>query len=534
MVDALDDDAVARLRSFKAREEKPFALMFPSLEMIKQYCQVSPWEERLLLSPECPIVLLKRLASSHQEAATIAVSAAPGNPYLGVMLPYTPLHHILMRQLGLPVVATSGNIKDEPICIDENEALHRLAGVAELFLIHNRPIVRHVDDSIVRVILGSEMVIRRARGYAPLPVASAKSSKTIIALGGHLKNTIAFANAGDIFLSQHIGDLETAEAYNAFKRVIESFKTLYQAEPEIAVCDMHPDYLSRKYAVKSGLRVIEVQHHYAHILACMAENELEAPVLGVAWDGTGYGTDGAVWGGEFLLVNDSGFSRTAHFRNFTLPGGEKAVKEPRRAALGLLYEICGDSLFSMDLKILSAFSTSELKNLSIMLKQGINTPVTSSAGRLFDAAAAILGLKYINNFEGQAAMELEFAADTVDTDELYPFEVRKEEDKFIIDWIDTFKGMMEDMSNRIPLQYIARKFHNTMAEMILDIVIKVNMKKVVLSGGCFQNGILTELTVGKLEKAGFAPYWHQRVPPNDGGIALGQVMAAIHNLKEEL
>ncbi|NQS97086.1 MAG: carbamoyltransferase HypF [candidate division Zixibacteria bacterium] len=527
IVDAVNEKAVLRLRERKAREEKPFALMYPAMDMIESHCFVSPSEKRLLQSPECPIVLLKRKSSNNPELQPVAPSVAPNNPYLGIMLPYTPLHHILMRELGFPVIATSGNLKDEPICIDENDALQRLSGIADFFLMHNRPIVRHIDDSIVRVVLDRELVLRRARGYAPLPVNSKKQNRPVLAVGGHLKNTIAITDGKELFLSQHIGDLETAQAYSAFQNTIDSLSGLYDFSPEVIVCDRHPDYLSSKYARKSGLPVIEVQHHFAHILSCMAENELEGSVLGVSWDGTGYGLDGSIWGGEFLHTAGSGFERAAHLRTFPLPGGESAVKEPRRSALGLLFAIYGDDLFNREgLKPLEAFSSLELKNLRTMLTRKLNSPLTSSAGRLFDAVASIIGIRHINGFEGQAAMELEFLTDDTASTEYYPFDIKEGSPSVIVDWAPMIQLIVEDVERGISKREIAVRFHNTMVEMMTAIARRINENRIILTGGCFQNRYLTERAVNRLRSEGFQPYWHQRVPPNDGGIAVGQAYAA--------
>ena len=352
MVDATNQEAVQELRKRKRREEKPFALMYPSLNLIKSHCEISPLEERLLISPESPIVLLKEKSGSNEH---IAEAVAPGNPYLGIMLPYTPLHHILMTELNSPVVATSGNISDEPICIDEHEAPERLGEIADFFLVHNRPIARHVDDSIVRIVLDREIVMRRARGYAPLPISIKKKIPSILAVGAHLKNTIALSVENQIFVSQHIGDLETDAAFHAFQNVIQSFEQLYDSKPELVVCDAHPDYLSTQYAQTLNLPIQTVQHHYAHVSACMLENELEPPLLGVSWDGTGYGSDNTVWGGEFFLVSQDHYERIAHFRPFPLPGGELAIKEPRRSATGLLQEMYGD-LADMKLPPFKSFS----------------------------------------------------------------------------------------------------------------------------------------------------------------------------------
>lgn len=518
VVDARQEGAVRRLRERKRREEKPFALMYPSLEMVRAHCEVSEAEERVLCSPEAPIVLLRR---SEQEA--VAPSVAPRNPYLGVMLPYTPLHHLLMRELGFPIVATSGNLSDEPICTDEHEALERLAGIADLFLVHNRPIARHVDDSVVRVLLGRELVLRRARGYAPLPVLVKELLPPLLAVGAHLKNTVALSVGRQVFLSQHIGDLETAQALEAFRRVVADVRGLWEHQPQAVACDMHPDYLSTQMAHRLGLPVREVQHHLAHTLACMAENELEPPVLGVSWDGTGYGTDGTVWGGEFLLVREEGWERFAHLRPFRLPGGDRAIKEPRRAALGVLYELLGEEAFAL---LETAFTPEECRVLASALRQGVQAPLTTSAGRLFDAVAALVGLRQRVNFEGQAAMELEFLTHGVDSDERYPFAFAGEAPPYLLDWAPLLQAVLEDLRCQTPAAQIAVRFHNTLAEMIVEVAQRAEVERVALSGGCFQNAYLTVRTVRRLAEAGFRPYWHQRVPPNDGGIALGQILAA--------
>jgi hydrogenase maturation protein HypF len=531
MADARNAVAVDLLRARKHREEKPFALMYPDIEQIEKDCKVSQLEARLLSAGESPIVLLER--RENFSLSSLAASVAPGNPYLGVMLPYTPLHHLLMRGINAPVIATSGNLSDEPICIDEQEALKRLSGIADLFLVHNRPIVRHVDDSIVRIVLERELVLRRARGYAPLPLRLKEAIPSILAVGGHLKNTIAISVGNNIFLSQHIGDLENKESLQAFRQVIDSFKNIYHLNPAQIAADLHPDYLSTKFAQESGLPITSIQHHYAHVAACMADNELEGPVLGVAWDGTGYGLDGTIWGGEFILADNSGFKRIATFRKFRLPGSIPAVKEPRRVALGLLYEMMGERAFEQkDLHPIKAFGNSEIQVLTQMLSKGINAPWTSSAGRLFDAIASLSGLRQKMQFEGQAAMELEFAAALDKTEEAYPFAITGAkpsgslEEITIIDWEPLIQAVLEDVHDAIPLAKISKKFHNTLGSMIVAIAQQAGEESIVLTGGCFQNRILLESAVERLTAAGFRAYWHQRVPANDGGIALGQIVAA--------
>ncbi|HEX4086802.1 MAG TPA: carbamoyltransferase HypF [Chthoniobacteraceae bacterium] len=519
MVDARSEAAVKRLRKQKRREEKPFALMMPSLAAVREACEVSAAEERLLVSPECPIVLLRA------RKAQVAAPVAPGNPYLGVMLPYSPLHHLLMAELGFPVVATSGNLSDEPICTDEREAVERLRGIADIFLVHNRPIERHMDDSIARIVCGGEQILRRARGYAPLPIHVDEPLPAILAVGAHVKTSIALSAGTEIFVSQHIGDLETAPAHTAFRKTAADLPRLYDAAPEAVACDLHPDYLSTQFAMQYPARVIPVQHHYAHVLACMAENDLRPPVLGISWDGTGFASGGAVWGGEFLLVNGEGFERVGYFREFRLPGGEAAVKEPRRCALGVLFEIFGEELWDRD-DLLRNFSKREIRPLRQMLERNINSPLTSSAGRLFDAVAALSGLRRHCSFEGQAAMELEFAVDPEITD-AYPFAITGP----VVDWQPMILEILHDLMLNADIRFISSRFHHTLSRIIVAMAQKIGTPSVALTGGCFQNRILTERAASQLGAAGFQPHWHQRVPPNDGGIALGQILGAARQMK---
>ncbi|MBI4559124.1 MAG: carbamoyltransferase HypF [Candidatus Hydrogenedentes bacterium] len=525
LVDARNDGAVRRLRERKQREEKPLALMFPHVAEIREACVLTELEERLLTSPEAPIVLLR------SRGTNVAHSVAPGNPYLGAMLPYTPLHHLLMREIGFPVVATSGNLSDEPICTDEHEALTRLHGIADGFLVHNRPIVRHMDDSVVRVVAGRELVLRRARGYAPLPVQLGETAEPILAVGAHLKNTIAITAGRNAFISQHIGDLETVQAHGAFEHAGRSLRQLYEAHPECVACDMHPDYLSTEFARRLGVEVLEVQHHFAHVGACMAEHGLSGPVLGVSWDGAGYGPDGTVWGGEFLRATLTDFQRVAHFLDFPLPGGDKAARAPFRSALGLLYELYGDELFQLkNLAPVAALIPRERAVFSRMLLLGVNTPRCSSAGRIFDAVAALVGLRQRAAFEGQAAMELEFACDGVACEESYPVALGGKSQPFHLDWRRMLVGILHDLTDGIGVPQISAKFHNTLVDAILEVARRVGEPRVVLSGGCFQNRRLTERAVQRLKLAGFIPYYHHRVPPNDGGIALGQAAIAAARL----
>ena len=523
IVDARNEDAVIRLRQRKHREEKPFALMYPSLDTVRADCEVSDLEERLLLSPESPIVLIRngrRDARRPHRQDACAPSVAPGNPNLGVMLPYTPLHHLLMRELSFPIVATSGNLSDEPICIDEHEALQRLNGIADAFLIHNRPIVRHVDDSIVRVICGREMILRRARGYAPLPIVVKRKVRkqqlrTVLAVGAHLKNTVALKLDNNVFISQHIGDLETKQAYSAFQSSAQDLPRLYDARIDLVACDMHPDYLSTKYADEIAGRAgsplpdanaphsprrasymtrptkVTIQHHFAHVAACMAENNLEPPVLGAAWDGTGYGLDGSIWGGEFLLVKkDGSFERVAHFRQFRLPGGDRAIKEPRRSALGLLYEIFGEAAWDFS-QLAVGLSEQEKSLLRQILKKQINAPLTSSVGRLFDAVAALLRLRQTSSFEGQAAMELEFTRQA-DVADAYSFVVTPTA-PIVVDWEPAIRELLDDLARGEDAGLVSAKFHNGLVEATVAVAKKIGEQNIVLSGGCFQNRYLTEI-----------------------------------------
>ncbi len=529
MVDASSPEAVRELRVRKRRSNKPLAVMYPTIEMIKRDCALTDLEVDLLCSAESPIVICHR----NGVAPRIAEEVAPGNPYLGVMLPYTPLHHILMRQLNQPVVATSGNLSEEPLCIDEHEALRRLKGIADCLLVHDRPIHRHVDDSVARKVAGSVQIIRRARGYAPLPIMLHQNLPESIAVGGHLKNTVAIGKGRQIFVSQHIGDLESLESNEAFKDSLRDLTVLYELNPSCVAHDAHPDYASTRHAAAlSGIKVA-VQHHYAHVLSCMADNNVEAPLLGVAWDGTGFGLDRTIWGGEFLAVNETSFDRVAHFRSFPLPGGDIVAKEPRRSAAGVLYEIC-DGSYSIWRKSLpdNSFSDSEAEVLWKMLRQGLNAPRTTSVGRLFDAVGALLGLSQECTFEGEAAMMLEFATANDSTSTSYQFGLDRNTAGYEIDWRPMIVAITADREAGVTISQIAVKFHNTLTEIIVTVAQRVQLRRVLLSGGCFQNKYLSERTISRLRSSGFLPYWHHQIPTNDGGIAVGQLVAAARSLEK--
>lgn len=531
IVDAENFSAVQNLRNRKHRDEKPFAIMFPSIESIKNNCEIDQEEERILLSPESPIVIVKKKNLQTQ----LAENVAPNNPNLGVMLPYTPLHHLLIKELKKPIIATSGNISEEPICIDNVEALEKLKTLADYFLVHNRPIVRHVDDSIVRVIHHRKMMMRRARGFAPLPITfdfnnEDEKNLTVLSVGAHLKNSVALKVKNNIFISQHIGDLSTEESHRAFKNVINDFLVLYNAQPETVVSDLHPDYLSTKYSNSISEKVKSFQHHYAHIASCRIENHFDGDALGVSWDGTGLGFDNSIWGGEFYHSSYDNYKHIAQFKKFNLPGGESAIKEPRKAAAGLLHTLFGSDFIKNNLNYFETnFTNAESQAIQSMLNKNINCPATSSVGRLFDAVASLLNLCHKTNFEGQAAMLLEFAADEKES-EYYPFELIENE-ILIIDWSSIITNILFDLQNKVSVRKIASKFHNSLVEIIFTVTKKLKYDNVILSGGCFQNKILTERVIEILESKKINVFWHQRVSPNDGGISLGQIAAYLIDLK---
>lgn len=509
------------LRKRKNREEKPFALMAPSMEYILKFCDVNDFESRLLNSPEAPIVFLKKKPGIN---LPVFSQIAPGNPYLGVMLPYTPLHHLLMYKLNCFIIATSGNLSEEPMCCTNKEAFERLGGIADYFLIHNRPIVRPVDDSVLRVINQKELMIRRARGYAPFPVIlnnhSRKNTESVLAVGGHLKNTIALKKGDNVFVSPHIGDLSNFASYSVFENTCLDLQNIYETSPAKIIHDLHPEYLSTKFAAESNKTAVGIQHHLAHVISCKTENQVEGDAVGVSWDGTGLGLDSTIWGSEFFLLNDEYFSHIAQFQQFRLPGGEKAIKEPRRSALGILYQLFSEDVLSKEI-ITKHFDRQTLNLLIQSLKNKINSPLTSSAGRIFDAAASILDICQVNNYEGQAGMMLEFKC-IRNVKSFYNFQIKNKEEISVIKWDELFMGMLSDIGDKVDAGIITMKFHNTLARIILEIIRKIDIKKVVLSGGCFQNMILTEITIELLESEGYKVYTHQRIPPNDGGISLGQ------------
>ena len=512
MCDARSEGAVAELRRRKARPSKPFAVMYPAFSDVTADCMVLPAEKALLMSVEAPIVLLRK-----RNAVSLADGISPGNPNLGVMLPSTPLHHMLMAELAFPIVATSGNRAGEPICIDADDAVECLKGIADVFLVHDRPISGRCDDSIVRVMAGRDTILRRARGYAPLPIiVRHQFPEPVLAVGGHLKNTVALAVRDRIFVSSHIGNLDTPEACAAHKDAADLLCRIYSSDPEKIAHDLHPEYRSTQMARARRGRSVAVQHHYAHALACMAENGVEPPCLAVTWDGSGYGPDHTVWGGEFLKIKPGGYDRALHFLPFPLLGGDAAVRDPKRAALGLLSTLEGEDAFKRDVGL----PVEDVRLMTSALTKNINCPLTSSAGRLFDAVAALTGIGTENTFEGQAAMALEFAADP-HVGEAYPFDVKDG----IIDWRPMVRHILQDIECGVGPGTVSAKFHVTLASMILAAAKSVGEETILLTGGCFQNALLLSSAKEALELSGFTVCTHQQVPPNDGGLALGQVMA---------
>ncbi|QFY44851.1 carbamoyltransferase HypF [Candidatus Methylospira mobilis] len=525
LANAQNEDAVLRLRLRKHRPAKPFALMMRDLEMARRYCDVSAAEIALLGSSAAPIVLCRR-----REHAGLAASIAPASGRLGLMLAYSPLHHLLLADFGAPVVATSGNAGGEPICVDEYDALRRLGAIADCLLVHNRPVQRPLDDSVMRVAAGKPLMLRRARGFAPMALELPGCLPPILATGGHLKNTVALALGSQAILSQHLGDLDTTACLTLHRDTQAELGALYRVQPQAVAVDSHPDYAGGRIAEQGALPIIRVDHHYAHALACIAEHGLQAPVLAVVWDGIGLGADGGLWGGEFLRIEAAGYRRIASLWPLRLPGGERAIREPRRAALSVLHELGLETATITD-----AFEVSELATLTAMLHKGFKSPSTSSAGRLFDALAGLLGVCQINEFEGQAAMALESLAEQADEADalLYPCELLMDASLPRVDWRPLFRALLNDARRGVSPPQLAYRFHASLADAILRAVQQQDIATVVLSGGCFQNRLLLELSNARLQQAGFKVYWPQQIPPNDGGLALGQLAAALINFKQE-
>jgi hydrogenase maturation protein HypF len=575
--DAASEQAVAALRARKHREDKPFAVMTADIAAARRLCAVDDAEVGLLASPARPIVLLAR-----QPGAEVARSVAPGNRQLGVMLPYTPLHHLLLEAAGRPLVLTSGNVSDEPIAYRDADAIDRLAGIADAFLVHDRAIHIRTDDSVARALRGRPALIRRSRGYVPEPVrVPGGFPRPVLACGAELKNTFCLAKDRHAFVSHHIGDLENAETLRSFTEGIEHFTRLFDITPQVVAYDLHPEYLSTKYALDlAGVDLVGVQHHHAHIASCLADNEAEGPVIGVAFDGTGYGPDGTIWGGEFLIATTSGFRRAGHLAPVPMPGGAAAVRQPWRMAAAYLDELArggavselaagvagpgvvraggpGGSLDVTGLDV-ARRNAGRWDAVTAMGRRRLNAPLTSSAGRLFDAAAAVLGVRDEITYEGQAAIELEQLAspsqaaaynarimttgdgpgERAATDEGAEPAGMARSDSFLVIGADLISAVVEDLMAGVPREIIAARFHNGLAALIQRgcefLRDQHGLNTVALSGGVFQNLLLLGRTLTRLEASGFTVLTHSRVPCNDGGISLGQAVVAAALSKRSL
>ena len=527
--DARNDSAVAELRKRKRRSDKPFAIMTRDLAAARKLCDVSQADEAALLHLRRPIVILPRLPN-----ADLARGIAPGNNTVGVMLPYTPLHYLLFSDSPeadaefSALVMTSGNLSEEPIVVSNGEALTRLDGVADWFLLHNRDIAMRVDDSVVRTFEGQERVLRRSRGYAPQAIDLKTPMEEVLAVGGELKNAFCLAKGQYAILSQHIGDLENYETLRFFEETLSNMKHLFKVEPRALAYDLHPNYMSTKMALASPIeRKIGVQHHHAHIASCMAENHLRGKVIGVAFDGTGYGTDGRIWGGEFLVADFAGFARRAHLRNVLLPGGDVAVRQPWRMALSYLRDTFGGQL-PEGLECFRGVNEKQLKLVDAMLSRRFQTIETSSCGRLFDAIAALVGLGSSVTFEGQAAIALEAAAQDA-VERRYEFDIQQS-DPLIVDFRPTVAAIVEDLFRGRSAGEISAKFHNTLSGAITEVCCRIRetdgLSRVCLSGGTFQNHYLLTRATTDLRSRGFGVFLHSVVPANDGGLSLGQAVIA--------
>jgi hydrogenase maturation protein HypF len=546
--DATNDAVVKTLRQRKKRFSKPFAVMVATVDEAKRYCYVSSEEEKLLASPQSPIVLMRWM-----EGSSISQEVAPNLQFLGIMLPYTPLHHILLRDIGRPLVMTSGNLSEEPIARDNDEALRRLSGIADYFLVHNRDIYSRYDDSVAMVERGTVQLIRRARSYAPYPIRLPFRTRQVLGCGAEDKNTFCLTRDNYAFVSQHIGDMENMETLEHFDRTISLYKRLFHIEPEIIAYDLHPDYLATKYAQElgeSGMKLIPVQHHHAHIASCLADNGLEGPVIGVALDGTGMGADGNIWGGEFLIADYRNFNRVGHLEYLPLPGGDAAVKRPRRTAIGYILTLLGENALNAviasqaehsQLTSIGQVGEVEIEVIKRQIERKINSPLTSSMGRLFDAISALLGIRGEIDYEGQAAVELEMAAHSSVTareldeaisgnNESYPYDIVEDKGIRIVRLRDLFAAVIEDLHQGISKGRISVEFHNTVARMINEmchlIADETGLSQVALSGGVFQNRLLLRRTVNLLESSGFQVFSHRQVPCNDGDVSLGQAVIA--------
>ncbi|HIJ88896.1 MAG TPA: carbamoyltransferase HypF [Desulfuromonadales bacterium] len=546
-VDACNHAAVERLRERKKRDEKPFAVMSASLEVARELACMSDMEERLLTSPEAPIVIVRK-----RLPAPLSPLIAPNNGWLGLMLPYAPLHQLLFKVRGsrfkvqgstpatmnleprtglTALVMTSGNISDEPVVFEDHDALTSLAGIADYFLLHDRPIHIRCDDSVLRVFQGKPLFYRRARGYAPRAVKLPFPVRPLLATGAELKSVICLAAGDRAVLSQHIGDLKNIYTFDSFVHTVTHLSDTLEIKPELIASDLHPDYLSSRFAENSGLPCIQVQHHHAHLASCMAENNLDGDVIGIIFDGTGYGPDGTIWGGEFLVGGYDGYQRAGHFRPVPMPGGDAAVREPWRMALAYLYKAVGEDAFSIDHPVTRRLPKNEQILFAQMLKRGINSPLTSSCGRLFDAVAALLNIRHVVSYDGQGAIELEAVAEIADQGGGFSYKVEiNDKTPLQLDFSPMFIELLHDINSNVETSAIAHRFHRTVASAATDICLRIaestGLDRIILSGGVFQNRLLSEMIYTALTDLGLQVFSHRLVPPNDGGIALGQAAIA--------
>lgn len=533
-VDATNHAAVARLRQRKKRDEKPFAVMAVDLHTARTLAELSTLEERLLTAPEAPIVLVKK-----REPSPLAPLIAPNNGWLGLLLPYTPLHHLLFSATDgesgqfSALVMTSGNISDEPVAYQDTDALRQLADIADVFLSHDRPIHIRCDDSVLRVFHGEPLFYRRSRGYTPKAITLPMTVPPLLASGAELKNVICLAAGTHAFLSQHIGDLKNQATFTSFSHTIEHLSTLLAIKPELVACDLHPDYHSTRHAEQLGLPLVRIQHHHAHMASCMAEHRLNGELLGIIFDGTGLGSDGTIWGGEFLIGGYGGFQRAGHFKPLPLPGGDAAVREPWRMAMSYLHQALGNDAFTLNHPVAQVLHSSEQQLFRQMLLRGINSPLTSSCGRLFDAVAALLNLRHIVSYDGQGAIELEACAEQADciAGEPYGYELAAHDgEPFQLDFSTMIREIVADMAAGISPASISHRFHYTVAAAAAEGALlscrAAGINRVVLSGGVFQNRLLSEMIYTALTGQQLEVFCHRLAPPNDGGIALGQTLIA--------
>jgi hydrogenase maturation protein HypF len=529
--DATNPAAVALLRERKRRVEKPFAIMVPNVATAYEICGLDEAARAVLESVPRPIVLLP-----WKKPSPIADEVAPFNRYLGIFLPYTPLHHLLLAEGGFTaLVMTSGNLSEEPIAIDNQEAIARLHGLADYFLVHNRDILLRCDDSVVRVLAGKTRQLRRSRGFVPVPVFLKEEQPAVLAVGGELKNTVCLTKGKHAFLSQHVGDLENVESYSFFAEAVEHLERILEIQPETIAYDLHPDYFSTRWALEEkGVQLVGVQHHHAHIASCMAENHLDGRVLGFALDGTGYGTDGQVWGGEALVADYESFERAAHLEYIPLPGGAAAIHEPWRMAVSYLAHHFGRDFLDLPIPFARQLDRQKTELLLQIIEHKVNSPLTSSCGRLFDAVAALIGIRLVVNYEAQAAIELEMAIEAADDATAYPLALIPEGKGWVLGTGPLFEALLADLRNRVSPGAISRRFHNGLVEGFARLAERVRdqsgLNRVCLSGGSFQNVYLSERLEVRLRTAGFEVFTHSEVPAGDGGLSLGQAMVAARRM----